>query len=73
MKTVIKAEIVAHSINEQGDELISVMATFSYRQQQRAHKSLQWQNLLPSKSLQHTTAIPAHNRDASFHLKYHKP
>ena len=28
MKTVIKAEIVAHSINEQGDELISVMATF---------------------------------------------
>ena len=28
MKTVIKAEIVAHSINEQGDELISVLATF---------------------------------------------
>lgn len=28
MKTVIKAEIVAHSINEQGDELISIMATF---------------------------------------------
>ena len=28
MKTQIKAEIVAHSINEQGDELISVMATF---------------------------------------------
>ena len=28
MKTVIKAEIVAHSVNEQGDELISVMATF---------------------------------------------
>ena len=28
MKTKIKAEIVAHSINEQGDELISVLATF---------------------------------------------
>ena len=28
MKTIIKAEIVAHSINEQGDELISVLATF---------------------------------------------
>lgn len=28
MKTVIKAEIAAHSTNEQGDELISVMATF---------------------------------------------
>ena len=28
MKTAIKAEIVAHSINEQGDELISVLATF---------------------------------------------
>lgn len=28
MKTQIKAEIVAHSINEQGDELISVLATF---------------------------------------------
>ena len=28
MKTVIKAEIVAHSINGQGDELISIMATF---------------------------------------------
>lgn len=28
MKTVIKAEIVAHSVNEQGDELISVLATF---------------------------------------------
>lgn len=28
MKTVIKAEIVAYSINEQGDELISVLATF---------------------------------------------
>ena len=27
MKTVIKAEIVAHSINEQGDELISVLVT----------------------------------------------
>ena len=28
MKTIIKAEIVAHSVNEQGDELISVLATF---------------------------------------------
>lgn len=28
MGTQIKAEIVAHSINEQGDELISVLATF---------------------------------------------
>ena len=28
MKTKISAEIVAHSINEQGDELISVLATF---------------------------------------------
>lgn len=28
MRTQIKAEIVAHSINEQGDELISVLATF---------------------------------------------
>ena len=28
MKTVIKAEIVAHSRNQQGDELISVLATF---------------------------------------------
>ena len=28
MKTQISAQIVAHSINEQGDELISVMATF---------------------------------------------
>lgn len=28
MKTKINAEIVAHSINEQGDELISVLATF---------------------------------------------
>jgi thymidylate synthase ThyX len=28
MKTQIKAEIVAHSVNEQGDELISVLATF---------------------------------------------
>jgi hypothetical protein len=28
MKTKIKAEIVAHSVNEQGDELISVLATF---------------------------------------------
>ena len=28
METQIKAEIVAHSINEQGDELISVLATF---------------------------------------------
>jgi len=28
MKTTIKAELVAHSKNEQGDELISVLATF---------------------------------------------
>ena len=28
MKTVINAQIVAHSVNEQGDELISVLATF---------------------------------------------
>lgn len=28
MKTTINAQIVAHSVNEQGDELISVLATF---------------------------------------------
>lgn len=28
MKTIINAQIVAHSVNEQGDELISVLATF---------------------------------------------
>ncbi len=28
MKTQINAKIVAHSINQQGDELISILATF---------------------------------------------